>query len=377
MKTVFPDFNNSILNVSSTLMNYLGKENGSTKIKMLEEMLAKNNKNVALIIIDGLGQRVLETHLSKNSFLRKHTVQTITSVFPSTTTNATTTLITATPPAAHGWFGWAMDFKEISKTVVLFKNCDYYTGDPLAEDDFTRKRLPFKHFFSHPRDEVDVCMFMPSSINMKNEGEECHYFSDLNDLINKLNWICKEEGTKFLYGYYSELDSVMHEFGADSRSTKEVLEQLDAQLKKLASNNPDSLFVITADHGHIDIKGFVDIYKDEEVMQLLDANLSLEPRAAAFRVKSGMKEKFKQAFSKYSADFNLIETSDLIEKGIFGKFDNSAHKEFLGDFIAVGTETNKMMVFADDKRYYKSKSPYKGHHTGLTEAEMVVPLIIV
>ena len=84
-----PDWENSILNVSATLAEFLGVENDNKTLPVIEEELVKDYKNVVFICCDGFGVSVLEKHLTKNDFLRKNLRQRITSTFPSTTTNAT------------------------------------------------------------------------------------------------------------------------------------------------------------------------------------------------------------------------------------------------------------------------------------------------
>ena len=61
----------------------------------------------------------------------------------------------------------------------------------------------------------------------------------------------------------------------------------------------------------------------------------------------------------------------MIEQGVFGKFANNEHKHFLGDFISIGNDTNKAFALS------QKSTRYKGHHTGLTKAEMILPLIII
>jgi len=88
-----------------------------------------------------------------------------------------------------------------------------------------------------------------------------------------------------------------------------------------------------------------------------------------------MHEQFKKAFQKYENDFVLFETKELIEKGVFGKFNGDKNKELLGDFMAIGTDTNKILIFQDGKQLH-GKVAYRGHHTGMTKDEMLLPLII-
>ena len=122
MKIIKPDWKNSILNVSATLADYVGVKTDIDKIAILEKELNKNYKNVVYICMDGLGMFPLEQNLPKSSILRKNVAKSITSVFPSTTTNATSTLQSATYPSQHGLFGWSLYFEQLNACV------DIYTG---------------------------------------------------------------------------------------------------------------------------------------------------------------------------------------------------------------------------------------------------------
>ena len=381
-RLTFPDWTGSILNVSATLQDYLGTPNDLPKIELLKTRLQNDYKNVVYIIVDGMGLGVLEKHLPAKSFLRTHVAKTITSVFPSTTTCATTTILSATPPARHGWFAWAMNFGD--RTIELYRDRDYYTGEPLDEKGFADKRLPYDYFFEHPSKPIDTYSCLPSKIvNFKRWAKMKDAVTFDNDktktCFKQLDRLCKRDRKKFVYTYHCQLDGVMHRHGATSNQARKVLLQLDKGLKWLAKRNPDTLLVVTADHGHIDVRGFVDIYRDTDLMSCLSQKPSLDPRAGAFFVKPTMRDDFKKAFAKYEHDFALFETNDLIKRGVFGEFDCDKHKEFLGDFIAVGTDTHKILVFADEKRYTDKdkKLLYKGHHTGLSKEEMIVPLIVI
>jgi len=372
---VFPDWDNSILNVSATMQDYLGVTNDIPKLRPLQSALSRGYKNVVLVVVDGMGMSILDRHLSK-SFLRSHVAQTVTGVFPSTTTNATTSLMSATYPAQHGWFAWAMNFADVNQTVMLFKNADYYTGEPMAMDDFARTRLPYINFYADAN--IDAYTLMPRQIQMKPNAGDIGYFDNTRDMFHQLDTLCAAGGQKFVYTYHCDLDSTMHKYGPSSRQTKKMAKSLDRGFRKLAARNTDTLFVITADHGQIDVAGCVDIWRDADVMECLAQNISLDPRGAAFHIKSGMHDKFVAAMEKYKPDFALYPTDDLINKNIFGPFAKNRNREFLGDFIAIGTGTNKILSMAPGKENSsKTNAPYRGHHTGLTPEEMVLPLIII
>ena len=117
---VWPDFNHSIVNLAATLEQFLGKKPKHAVLPKLAEKLKSDYKNVVYLVIDAMGAKILEKNLPTNSFFRQHQIDTVTSVFPSTTTAATTSLISALTPSEHGWFAWAVDFN--GEVIELFRN---------------------------------------------------------------------------------------------------------------------------------------------------------------------------------------------------------------------------------------------------------------
>lgn len=99
-----PNWTNSILNISATLAEFLGAPNKNATSPLLKQELAKGYKNVVFICFDGLGIYPIEKNLSKDDFLRKNISQTLVSAFPSTTTNATTSLMQNQLPLEHGFW---------------------------------------------------------------------------------------------------------------------------------------------------------------------------------------------------------------------------------------------------------------------------------
>ena len=86
---IFPNFNKSILNISSTLATYLGCKNDKPILNELMDELKKNYKNIVFMCIDGLGINPININLDDNSILKKNIKMTLTYTFPSTTNNAT------------------------------------------------------------------------------------------------------------------------------------------------------------------------------------------------------------------------------------------------------------------------------------------------
>ena len=72
MKLIRPDFEKSILNVSATFANFLGKKTSIATIPFLDKKLRFGYKNVVYFCLDGMGVFPLTQNLDESSFLRKN-----------------------------------------------------------------------------------------------------------------------------------------------------------------------------------------------------------------------------------------------------------------------------------------------------------------
>ena len=366
-KLLKPDYKNSILNISATLAEFLGCKNNNPTLPVLKKELKKKYKNVVFICFDGMGMYPIEKNLGEESILVSNIKKVLKSTFPSTTTNATTTLLTNSYPLEHGWLGWSLYFEKINKCVEIFKDTDYYTGERL---NILKRDKPISlpdYYFYGADSEYNISTVFPEYVKAKDELNN-YVFYDKNEFVESITSITKRKEKQFIYAYYPEPDYTMHEFGVDSYEARLKFEEINKIVEKLYKNTRNTLFIISADHGQIDVEGYVEIYKDKEIMKMLQTPPYLEPRATAFKVKSEFLEEFEKTFNeRYSKDFTLFKSNDLIEQGYFGEGDKG---NLLGDFIAIGTYTHKLMIWDESSNYFK------GHHTSLTE-EMKVPLIII
>ena len=65
------------------------------------------------------------------------------------------------------------------------------------------------------------------------------------------------------------------------------------KIEELYNGVQDTLFIITADHGHIDVKGYIEFYNDLEINSLLSCPPYLDARTPAFIVKKGKEKLFE------------------------------------------------------------------------------------
>ncbi len=367
---ILPDFTHSNINVSATLAEFLGAPNGNATLPIIKQELAKNYKNVVFICFDGMGVHPLSVNLAETDFLRANVKDVLTSTFPSTTTCATTSLTTNRLPLEHGWFGWSVYFDKIKRNVNIFLDTDSWTNEKLDVSGNSPLAV-FPYYFDQADEscEYQINTVFPVFVQVAHPERNVAWNFDMATFFRHIKQICAKDGKQFVYAYNNEPDHSMHENGVDCPATREILTDISRRLKQLAKETPDTLFIVTADHGMIDVEGYVYLYQDEKLYDMLVTYPYVEPRAIAFRVKDGRKEEFEKYFTqKYGEDFILYKSEELVKQGLFGNTGDKA--ELLGDYIAIGTYTHKQAVISP------SNMLFKGHHTSLTE-EMLVPLIMI
>ncbi len=366
-----PDFKNSIVNVAASMSQFLGNQPQHKTLPALTAKLDHQFRNVIFLVIDGMGEKILEKNLPAKSFLRRHQIATVTSVFPSTTAAATTSLVSALTPAAHGWLAWTLDFN--GAVVELFRSRNLYTKTYLNDRDFVRKTLSYPTFWSSKTLSRRIFTCMPE-ISYKYPIPNQILYQSSREMWHKLHQTCKTPEPKFIYTYFPELDSLMHHHGTQSNKVRQFLQKLDRKIATFARRHPDTQLVITADHGQIDVKGYAYICHDTELQNCLAHPPAWDFRATSFSVKPGHEKQFLQAFQKYAADFVLYPFQDLIEQGLFGDFSqHPQNRQYCGDYLAIGTDTNKIMVLQHPGN---PKKLHRGSHSGMTPEEMLVPVIV-
>ena len=367
MKTfIKPNWEKSNLNISATLAEFLGAPNSNKTLQILKEEIKKDYKNIVFICLDGFGINPIKINLNSEDFLRKNIKDVLTSTFPSTTTNATTSLISNKLPMDHGWFGWSLHFDEINRNIDIYLHKDSQTGEkvdytyPIADNSDC--------YFDHTRTDYKITPILPVFVQTKSEDKKI-VIENEDDLCEAIKKVCAKSGKQFIYAYLPEPDATMHDFGVSSKEAKDKIQSINKKIEKMYNDLADSsLIIITADHGQVDIEGYIEFYKDNELNEMLECVPFLDGRTPAFKVKENRTKEFEIKFNeKYGEDFKLYKSKDLIEANIFGG--DGKYSNLLGDYIAIGTYTHKQFLS------YEGYPRFKGHHTSLTE-EMEVPLIM-
>ena len=364
MDIKYPDYNNSIVNLACSVLKHFGAENKHETLGIFDNYLKKNYKNVVVLLLDGLGVDALENHLNKESFLRRHFVTKISSVFPPTTTAATTSIESGLTPKEHGWIGWSLYFSEIDKIVNAFINTEEDSDEKAADYHVAGKIIPYKSIYDIINEAGNAKAYSVSPFGTNKVSSHIEMFDEVKRL-------CNLDGNKYIYAYFSQPDTAMHKYGCYSSEVTSWVKELNAGVEKMCQVLKDTIVVVTADHGHINFNySFVSDYP--QLLKMLARPISMESRATCFYVKEECRDQFKEEFYKnFGKDFLLFSKAEIIEGKLFG--DGEAHRkfeEFIGDFLAVAIG-DKGIAFS-----HKSKQ-FLSNHAGMTKQEMMIPFIVI
>ena len=360
-----PDYDNSILNVTATILKNYHAPSIYSSIQELDEALDNHPKHLILVLLDGMGINIINRYLQPDDFLRKQVKKTITSVFPPTTVAATNAVLSGLPPYSSGYLGWVQYFKKEKTNQIVFLNQDFYDlsrkFDDILRDKYLRYPTLYEQIQMHSPKVKTYELFPSFRLNG---------FETFEKQVDYAIELTHKDEENFSYIYWTQPDFIQHDFGTESEHTEKILKSLNVQAERLSKEvGQDTIITIIADHGLTNVIG-IDLFDDQEIMSLLRRKPSIEPRATNFFVKTFMKKNFKNVFNeKYGHEFILHTKKELYASGLLGYgVKHPLLDDFIGDYVAISIG-NKMFNF-------KEHSAFLGHHAGLTKEEMEVPLII-
>ena len=369
-KEIKIDYDRSIVSVSNSVLEHYKVPHQYKSLDVLDKALAENYQNVVLMIIDGMGTDILEKHLPADSFLRSHVVTDISSVFPPTTAAATTAYHSGLPPIASGWMGWMEYIPQYDKIIELFYNTEYYSGKKMNFPAVAETVLKYESIYSkvakaHP--EVEYHKIFPSF--------DQNGVKSFDEMCVRLRKETQQNTSKKLFSvYWTEPDHSMHQYGVCAKEVKNILKDINAKLEDLARSLKDTILIISADHGIIDVQeDLLNNYPDLCACFLRPP--ALEARFKTFFIKEGKDQEFQTLFEKYfGKDFVVYTKQEFLASHILGYGEqHPIVEESLGNFVIIGV-TDKELRYTTGERAVEHMV---ADHAGFSKAEMTVPLIII
>ena len=337
----YPDYNNSILNLITSILKYYNVETKHDSLKVLDEKLEKKYRNIVFIVLDGMGEHILKS-ISPNGYFMKNNIKCITSVFPSTTTAALTTYYSGKPPFESGWIAWSQYFKEYGRAIDMLSHKESYLKEDIskAKINVFESVVNYEPIFNRIENaskETKAYEITPEYSDRR--SKRSLRANNLTEICDNIKLICKnKDENNFIFAYSDNPDGLLHKYGCASQEAKEMVIDAEKQIEKLREELPeDTLIIISADHGHKDITKVYDLLEYPQIQDCLIMPASLESRAIAFWVKEDKKQEFEKLFNKeFSEDFLLLSKEEVLKKHILGYGDK--HKkidDFIGDYLAI------------------------------------------
>ncbi|GAA1352636.1 alkaline phosphatase family protein [Arthrobacter koreensis] len=335
-------------------------------------------KRVCVVMVDGLGRSLLKQRSGHAPFLRslQDGGRTLTAAFPTTTAASLASLGTGLPPGQHGMVGYDVLDPAQDKVVNMLGNWDPGV-DPRSWQPFpTVLEQASGHL---PVTTVSLPRFADSAMTRAALRGGSHASgTGIHARVEAALGALAAEKRMLMYFYFNELDKTGHRYGAQSPEWGGALEELDSALKRFTAKlPPDTLVLLTADHGMVDtapehridysaypdlIEGVRHTAGDPRMVQLY-----LETDAPA-----GTLERLTASWQQALGTRAWILTRDqAVAAGLFGP----VRPEILpriGDLLIAAREP---IALFDTRRASPSALQMVGQHGSLTRAEREVPLL--
>jgi hypothetical protein len=349
-----------------------------------EPSTSRENSSPVLVflLIDGLGDAFLQ-RFGAGSVLLAHRLRKITSVFPSTTASAVTTVLTGLSPAEHGLTGWFIHDRRFGGLVAPLPMAKRASG-PLHREAAAARLFPYPSLFQNrARKSIFITpKRLAFSLYSQRHGRGAALMpyrgiAGMVDAITDAVAELKRRGGGYVHAYYPVFDALSHAHGCASGPVIEQFFRIDAAfaalLDRLAGSGAE--VVASADHGFLDSppQRVIHLDRDREAAAMLAAPLFGERRTAFCEVRPGAAREFA-AFvgDTLAGKAVLVGSPAFLQSGILGpgKRHPRLHER-------TGTHTLLMEPGWTIVDRVPGERPHRmiGVHGGLSPQEMWVPLI--
>ncbi|HEY8719262.1 alkaline phosphatase family protein [Pengzhenrongella sp.] len=334
-------------------------------------------KRACVVLVDGLGHRNLTERSGHAPFLRSLLAdgQVLTAGFPSTTAASIGLFGTGTGPGRTGMVGYTARNPSTGDLANLVSWDG--AGDP---HEWQREPTIFEQVAAAgiPVTSVGPGKFAGSGLTTAAlRGGGYHRAERLDDRIDAT--VYELMGPALVYLYWGEVDKVGHHHGWGSWQWGEEVGALDRELARLErALPPDTLLVVTADHGMVD----VDRSRrwDVATTPALSDGVELvagEPRALHVHTRAGSPGGADAVVARWRATLGasaIVATRDeAVAAGWFGPVSEHV-RPVLGDVVVAMTGRATVV---DSRTQSAASMSLVGVHGSFTPEEMYVPLLAV
>ncbi|MFM7337656.1 MAG: alkaline phosphatase family protein [Actinomycetota bacterium] len=325
----------------------------------------RNSKQVVLLVLDGLGWHQLQKNLDNCPTMAAMQGSSITTVAPTTTVSALTSITTGLAPAEHGLVGYRVD---MGAQVMQMLRWGDEKGDlrNLYRPEIVQPCPPFMGA-SVPvlsKAELEGTAFTEAHLR----GARPMGWRAPSSIAVEVGRLLRA-GEKFVYAYYDGVDKIAHERGfgdfyeAELRTADTIVQRVRDALV------PGSALIVTADHGQVMV-GDNTISPHPDVLALT-SHQSGEGRFRWLHARNGADaELLARATAHHGEQAWVVGRSQVIEENWLGPRLGAATKKRLGDVALVAREPISFDDAADSGSFL-----LQCRHGALTDNELDVPLL--
>ena len=319
-------------------------------------------QTVVLLVLDGLGADALRTHPDDLPVLAGLEGGAITTVTPSTTASALTSIATGLAPSQHGLVGFRI---RVDGAVL---NVLRWPSGKDAPDPFVVQR--YDAFLGRPvpvvtRREFEHTGFTDAQLR----GARFVGWSAPSALIEHCRRLV-DAGERLVYGYYPNVDTVAHEHGIQGDFYRAELRAADWLVGSLLEALPESAaLLVTSDHGQVQIEP--DAWIELSGLGSLVAFQAGDARFRYLYAKRGAAAELAEAaHAEAGAHAWVLTREQLFDEGWLGPRPTGSIGGRVGDVVLAARDP---VAFVDPA--LPQESSLRAMHGSLTPEEMQVPLV--
>lgn len=391
----------SILNIPASICQSFGISPIHSS-PLRPDIFTFNNDNfqrIIIILMDGLALTRFNSWLEKgkipiwNQLLQSGSIAPITSISPSTTSAAMTSLWTGHSASEHGAVGYEVWLKQygvvanmISQSPMSFRsgnanleqagfNAETVLALPKLGEYLKQYGVSTYSFQHYSIANSGLSRTFMNAVNIYPYANEAECWINLRELIEK-----KRTEKQYIWTYWSALDSLGHKYGPDDERVETYFANFSRNLEDNLINRlspelrKETLLLFTSDHGQVaTIKNpLFSLSNHPEFMDCLHIKPTGESRFTYLHVKPGKEITLRDYIaSTWPEKFLVMESQQLLDAGLFGPgIPMSDIHNRIGDITLLARDKNYLW-WSDEE------NPLTGRHGGLSAMDMIVPFVAI
>ena len=325
-----------------------------------------------LILIDGMGQDAIDKYGDQFPiFDELKQVKKLYTNFPSTTATSLSTLGTGVLPGVHGMLGYTVRVPRSDNRLLNALKWDERV-DPVMWQKvptlFERAVLAGVSVTHVAAKRYEGSGFTQAALR----GAKYVGANGVAEMATAVSAALKPQPS-FVYTYLNTLDSAGHSDGVGSDKWLTALQQVSEFITKVKQLAPAGTRIwVTSDHGMVNSTEQIILGQDNKLLE----NVTLiggEPRARHIYIKEGAaSETIAQWQEFFGNKARVLSKDSAIKDGLFGPVVTEDSHDRLGDLIAIA---NNDLILVDPARV-REESSMVGHHGGVTDIEVEIPLLL-